>query len=146
MSEKLYQNNQYKYSDKKLDPLTCQLWVMMVDKLRYTRFISTKELEKLNTCNSLDELEKYFELEKKILKIIFLENPELEKELRFDKFLTIETKNSEILWLIEEYVSIDYIRANAKDFKDDNISWLRVFVQRDSKNRFYISNIEVVNK
>lgn len=145
MSEKLYKNNQYKDPDK-LDQMTCQLWVMMHEKLRYTRFISTKELEKLNTCNNLDELEKYFELEKKILKIIFLENPELERKLKFSKFVTIEIKNSEILWLIQEYVSIDYIRANAKDFKDDNISWLKIYIQKDTKDRFYISNIDVVNK
>jgi len=83
---------------------------MMVEKLRYTRFISTKELEKLKTCNNLKELDKYFKLEGKILKIIFRDNPELKKKLKFTKFVSIEVKNQEILQLIEEYVSIDYIR------------------------------------
>ena len=71
--------NNWNQISEKLDPMTCQLWVMMVEKLRYTRFISTKELEKLKTCNNLKELDKYFKLEGKILKIIFRDNPELKK-------------------------------------------------------------------
>jgi len=138
--------NNWNQISEKLDPMTCQLWVMMVEKLRYTRFISTKELEKLKTCNNLKELDKYFKLEGKILKIIFRDNPELKKKLKFTKFVSIEVKNQEILQLIEEYVSIDYIRWNAKDFSDENILWVKLFIQRDINNKFFISNIEIINK
>lgn len=139
-------NKDYTFdSVDKLDTLTCQLWVMLIDKLRYTRFISTKELEKLKTCNNLNELEKYFELEKKILAIIFRENPELEKKIKFTKIISIEIKNTEILNLIQEYVSIDYIISNATDFNDENIKSIKLYIQKDSKDRFYISNIEILN-
>lgn len=139
-------DNNWNQLSQPLDPMTCQLWVMMVEKLRYTKFISTKELEKLKTCSNLDELDKYFEWEKKILEIIFRENPELEKKIKFSKFISLEIKNQEILDLIEKYVSIDYVRSNTKNFNDENLLWVKLYIQKSSNNRFYISNIEILNK
>lgn len=132
--------------DNNLDPLTCEIWVNLVEQLRYSTFISTKELEKLSTCHNLDKLENYFQLEKEILQIIFAKNPRLKKEKSFTHLINITPKNIKILGLIESYVSMDYIRRNTKEFKDENISWIKLYFETDSKNRVYISDIEVISK
>lgn len=140
------QENIWWHSWEKLDSLVCELWVMMVDKLRYTRFISTKELEKLKTCKNLHELDIYFEMEKKILEMLFSQNPSLKRQKSFSKEISLEIENEPILNLIQEYTSIDYIRANTTNFDDENVKWVKLYIKRDSQNRFYISNIEIVNK
>lgn len=131
--------------DKPLDPLTCELAVSIHEHLRYTTFISTKELSKLNTCHNLDKLQKYFELEQKILEIIFLQNPELKKKKTFTKTIEIDMKNYDILWLIQEYISIDYIRKSAQPFGEENIRNLDLYIKKDERGRFYISNIKILS-
>lgn len=132
-------------SNKTLDPLTCQLWVMMVEKLRYTRFISTKELEKLKTCNNLNKLDDYFKWESKILEIIFDKNPKLQKKNKFQIFIKLDVENEEILDLLQAYVSIDYIRLLNTGFDENDIEWVKIFIEKQNE-RFYISNIKIVNK
>ncbi|MDD2891860.1 MAG: hypothetical protein PHQ95_02740 [Candidatus Gracilibacteria bacterium] len=133
------------YSQESLSPMTCELVIDLHEKLRYTRFISTMELEKLNTCHNIERLHKYFEIENKILDSIFIKNPDFKNKLSFQIFIELNTENEAVLELIQEYTSIDYIRHSAKDFKDENISGIRVFGKKNKK-RFYISDIEIENK
>lgn len=133
------------YESSNLDSFTCKLWVMLASELKYDRFISTKELEKLKTCNDLGELSESFELEKQILDIIFLNNPDLKKKDKFTEIVQIKIENYEILDLIEKFVSYSYIIANTKDYDEDNIEAIKIYVEKDLKGRFYISFVEVLN-
>jgi len=132
-------------TNDKLDTLTCELWVWIAKELKYTRFISTKELEKLKTCHNIDELKVFFELEKKILSIIFEKNPNLKKENNFEINIDIDGKNEELLILISDFTTTHYILLNTKDRKYTNINWLKLYIEKNEKWRFYISNIEVIN-
>ena len=118
--------------NKPLDPLTCELAVAIHEHLRHTAFISTKELQKLETCHNLDKLQKYFEIEQKILENIFLQNPELKKKKSFIKSIEIDMKNYDILSLIQEYISIDYIRKSAQSFGEENIKKLDLYIKKDT--------------
>lgn len=131
--------------NKPLDPLTCELAVSIHEQLRYTTFISTKELQKLQTCHNLEKLNKYFELEQKILDRVFLENPELKKKKYFIKSIEIDMKNYDILSLIQEYISIDYIRKSAQSFGEENIKKLDLYIKKDTWGRFYISDIKILS-
>lgn len=124
----------------------CELSIMMHEKLRYTKFISTCELEKLKTCNNFENLNKYFEIEKKILDLLFLNYPNLKNKKKFQKSIKLEEKNKEILSLIEEFVSVDYIRMWTKNIKPENLIGIKIFINSDSKNRHYISDIKILNK
>ncbi len=130
---------------EQLDPLTCELAVWIHEYLRFTNFISTKELSKLKTCHNLDTLQKYFELERQILEIIFWENPKLKTKKSFIKDIELDMKNFDMISLIEEYVSIDYIRRQANGFEEENVKKIRLFISKDEKGRFYIWNIKILS-
>ena len=108
-------------SPKSLDPMTCELAIDLHEKLRHTRFISTKELKKLNTCYNIKKLHRYFEIENNILDILFTKDINLKNQTTSKIFIEIDNRNEVILDLIQEYVSIDYIRHSTTDFKDENI-------------------------
>lgn len=131
-------------NNEKLDPLTCEIATSMVEFLRYSTFVSTKELEKLKTCNNLNELDKYLKLEREILKIIFTQDKNLKKLNNFEIDITIEQKNFDLLVLLEKYVSIDFLRRNAKSFDEENIKSIKIYIRKDEKKRFFIENIKVI--
>lgn len=131
--------------NKPLDPLACELAVAIHEHLRHTIFISTKELQKLQTCHNLETLQKYFEIEQKILERVFLESPELKKKKSFIKSVEIDMRNYDILSLIQEYISIDYIRKTAQSFWEENIKKLDLYIKKDKGGRFYISDIKILS-
>lgn len=138
MSEKL------KNQDKKLDPITCELAVEIHDKMRYTHFMTTKELEKLQTCHNLEKVKKFFEWEKEILEIIFLENPQLEKKKDFVISIPTMEVNFPLLELIEAFSSVEYIIYKA--WGSPNIKALELSIKKDKNKKFYISNMEVIKQ
>gem|GEM_PF-6517171 len=54
-------------------------------------------------------------------------------------------KNFDMISLIEEYVSIDYIRRQANGFEEENVKKIRLFISKDEKGRFYISDIKILS-
>lgn len=138
MAEKMKKN-------EPLHPITCELAVWIHEHLRATTFISTKELSKLKTCHNLDKLQQYFELETEILEIIFLENPKLKHKKSFVKDIELDMKNFDMISLIEEYVSIEYIRNQVDGFENQDVKKIRLFISKDEKGRFYIWNIKILS-
>lgn len=138
-------NEKNSYISEPLDPLTCELAVAIHERLRYTTFISTQELSKLNTCHNLDKLQKYFELEQKILDIVFTQNIKLKNKKSFTHSIEIDMKNYDILSFIQEYISIDYIRKSAQPFGEENIKKLDLYIKKDGWGKFYISDIKILS-
>lgn len=142
-----FRENKDKGIEKPLDPMTCEMSIMIEKKLRYTRFISTVELEKLNTCHNLEELNNYFKMEEEILNIVLKKDSNLKNKSKFQTYVKFDESNEAILSLIQDYVSFYYFfKYAAKDFNSENIIWVKIFVEKNKNDRFFMSNIEVVNK
>lgn len=137
MSEKLKQG-------EKLDPITCELAVAVHDKMRYTHFMTTKELDKLQTCHNLEKVKKFFEWEREVLEIIFTENPKLQKKNNFVVSIPTTEANFALLELVESFTSIEYIIH--KSSWNPNIKSLDLSITKDKNGKFYISNMDVIKQ
>lgn len=128
-----------------LDPMVCELTVMMHEKLRYTRFISTKELEKLWTCHNLEQLDKYIQLEQEIFQDFFEKYPKLSNQANFSKIIPLQEKYFDLLKLIEQFTSSDYLRTLEKWNEDKTFTGVKIEVNTHN-NKKYLAWVELVFK
>lgn len=128
-----------------LDPMVCELAVMMHEKLRYTRFISTREFEKLSTCHNLEQLDNYIQLEQEIFAQFFEKYPKLKNQANFTKTIPLQEEYFDLLKWIEQFTSSDYLRTFEKWNEDKTFSGVKIEVKTHN-NKKYLAGVELVFK